>query len=133
MIKADNVFRLVITIGLLLSGFVSYRVWPLRERLSLAEQKTQAIPEIRCGLRDAENRLFLAEQKITLVQTIQGDIKKKQEERPTEKELTPVLEGIQKQFEWQKLQNERHEAVCSELAKSVKDLEKAVTKLENKL
>lgn len=71
----DKLLHLLLTIAIIAGGFVTYRVWPLRERVSLAEQDIRTI---------CKN---------------QQDIKTNQDKRYTKDELNPVLENIKKQLE----------------------------------
>jgi len=99
IIKVDNILRLLITLAVVSSGFVTYKVWPLRERVSLAEQRIETM---------CEN---------------QKKIEKNQELCPTEKELKPVLEGIKKQLATHEATCEKLTETAANLEKALIRLE----------
>lgn len=101
--KLLNYIISMLTIGgIVIGGFITLRLWPIQERVSLAEGDIRTLCERTDGL--------------------QKDVDK----RPTEKELTPVLESIQRQLN-------SHQKACEDLNKNISQLEKVIVKLETKL
>jgi len=101
--KLLSYFISVLTIGtIIIGGFITLRLWPIQERVSLAEGDIRSLCERTEGL--------------------QQDVEK----RPTEKELTPVLESIQRQLN-------SHQKACEDLNKTIVSLEKIMVRIETKI
>jgi len=101
-----KLLSVLISLSIILGGFVSYKVLPvilpLQERLAVAEQKLENIYE-------NQTRLACEHDKFA-----------------TTKELLPTLESIQRQLN-------AHQQVCDEFNKSIVRFERIISRLEARL
>jgi len=99
-----RLINFILSVAVILGGFVTYKMWPLRERVSIAEQRIETVCEQ------------------------QKDLKADHKEFVTGKEIKPVLESIQRQLnEHTKIcdkQNEQMAAISKLLIKIEVQLEK---------